>query len=74
MRAAGPARARAKRAGCGGWVEVPKSPKGEPSPEPALHPRTPGHRAASRAAALLRAIRAVLRVALANRETSMVEL
>ena len=23
-----PARARAKRAGCGGWVEVPKSPKG----------------------------------------------
>jgi formamidopyrimidine-DNA glycosylase len=36
-----------------------------------LHPRTPAHRAASRAAALLRAIRAVLRVALANRGTSM---
>ena len=36
-----------------------------------LHPRTPARRAAGRAAALLRAIRAVLRVALANRGTSM---
>jgi formamidopyrimidine-DNA glycosylase len=36
-----------------------------------LHPRTPARRAAGRAAALLRAIRAVLRVALANRGTTM---
>jgi formamidopyrimidine-DNA glycosylase len=36
-----------------------------------LHPRTPARRAVDRAAALLRAIRAVLRVALANRGTSM---
>ena len=36
-----------------------------------LHPRTPARRATGRAAALLRAIRAVLRVALANRGTSM---
>ncbi len=50
---------------------VTKTPKGEPRPAPSLHPRTPGHRAASHAAALLRAIRAVLRVALASRGTSM---
>jgi formamidopyrimidine-DNA glycosylase len=36
-----------------------------------LHPRTPARRAAGRAAELLRAIRAVLRVALANRGTTM---
>ena len=36
-----------------------------------LHPRTPARRAVGRAAALLRAIRATLRVALANRGTSM---
>jgi formamidopyrimidine-DNA glycosylase len=36
-----------------------------------LHPRTPARRAAGRAAALLHAIRAALKVALANRGTSM---
>ncbi|HJX51571.1 MAG TPA: bifunctional DNA-formamidopyrimidine glycosylase/DNA-(apurinic or apyrimidinic site) lyase [Polyangia bacterium] len=36
-----------------------------------LHPRTPARRAAGRAAALLRAIRATLKVALANRGTSL---
>jgi len=36
-----------------------------------LHPRTPARRAAARADALVRAIRATLRMALANRGTSM---
>jgi formamidopyrimidine-DNA glycosylase len=36
-----------------------------------LHPRTPAHRAAGRAAELLRGIRAALRIALANRGTTM---
>jgi formamidopyrimidine-DNA glycosylase len=36
-----------------------------------LHPRTPARRAAGRAAQLLHAIRAALRIALANRGTSM---
>ena len=36
-----------------------------------LHPRTPARRAVARAAALLRSIRAALRIALANRGTTM---
>ena len=49
----------------------PEVPEGEPGPGPGLHPRTPARRAAGRAGALLRAIRAVLRVALANRGNSV---